>query len=157
MLHLFPFVAVALEVLGSYRVCRGSRDIRAGHQPWQFQRLQMLERNQWLCWAMFSIPLGPEMMPEQSQLQIIPKKDMGHAHRAAGSTGLVVWVRGLLRPLALSPLEQTGMLLYVTTSDSFCLSCPEFSYQNGLPSWKVINPRDTHKSSHAVHQGSCAD
>lgn len=54
----------------------------------------MLERNQWLCWAMFSIPLGPEMMPEQSQLQIIPKKDMGHAHRAAGSTGLVVWVQG---------------------------------------------------------------
>lgn len=34
------------------------------------------------------------MMPEQSQLQIIPKKDMGHAHRAAGSTDLVVRVQG---------------------------------------------------------------
>lgn len=30
------------------------------------------------------------------------------------------------------------MLLYVTASNSFSLSCTEFSYQSSLPSWKVI-------------------
>lgn len=30
------------------------------------------------------------------------------------------------------------MLLYVTASNSFSLSCTEFSYQSSLPSWNVI-------------------
>lgn len=57
---------MALEVLGSCRACTGNGDIRVGHQSWQFQRLQILERDQWLCWAVISVA-------RKASLEIIPR------------------------------------------------------------------------------------
>lgn len=66
-------------------------------------------------------------MPEQRQPEKYPQGE-GHVGtwRATGTIDTVVWRQWSPETLALPPLEQIGMLLYVTVSKSFSLSCTEF-------------------------------
>ena len=61
-------------------------------------------------------PLDLKLPSKGSLRNPSKEKDVWHAYRVTGTTDTVVWMQWSLETSALSPLKQTGMLLYVTAS-----------------------------------------